>query len=866
MRLLEKLVVACVMVGAATAASPVFTCAPAGSPHALSVYSDGTYAVSVASASGTTWFNNGTVAVRAAQRWFTSTDSSLALQGAGGTRGAGADGLGAFTTWTIGWATVGAGVPEVPVLTTFKCYAGGMLGFDLTFPEGAQGVNASYVGVNATVGTCQPSTMFPAFLASPEGAPLLSSHLVWWQHGGPWTLYEFRGQGVGKGFQDCQTGPLYVIDPLFAPATGAPAGTSTKPTLAILSPLTHFHSTITAVMPDPASGELRLTMGLSPTALSLPAGYTVSVGLFASTQGWNAALSAWGGQMQALYGTSRLNNPDRNALTTKVSYWSDNGAVYFQGWWDMYCPTRNCSASSSPNPEETFVALKEYHSAVGVPAAIYQLDTWWFEQQADVLPHGDLDCVDWVPRQDMWPHGLPYVTQQAGGIPLLLYSWGFATPAAGNQMTNWTWEVSQNFNNGDMDSREAQVVLDEVYAFYSFIRDRFLAFNGTSMEEDNMGTHTMSYPSHITAVDGVERWWAGFASPWCESSIPMQICEAGPADLLESLKYPCITNSRDNIDNVPGNWSVSNFFSVRWHVGFDRPFMTALGIQPFYDNVWTMPTQPGSSWAPQTEEYLELAWILSTLSAGPVGFSDVINNTNATLVMTCCMADGTILKASTTSSYLDLIFLPPALNPIDVAQGRLFQAHSTVSGPSEWTFTSLLAVDVAGPFPTLPSYFTPDLSPSPRVYVTWTPGFVGVDAACCDGCAGAGCVTAFDASHPITVATGVAPVPWQHAFELYSMSPVLPSGWALVGELHKVVRVSPLRFTGLGVGSAGTGLTVNVTSPGDEGVDVTVLAPMGGPGGGVSIVRVTLPFPAGASSTRTLTCTVDGQGKPGCAW
>ena len=37
---------------------------------------------------------------------------------------------------------------------------------------------------------------------------------------------------------------------------------------------------------------------------------------------------------------------------------------------------------------------------------------------------------------------------------------------------------------------QAMVALDEMYAFYSMIRDRFLAYNGTSFEQDNMGSYS----------------------------------------------------------------------------------------------------------------------------------------------------------------------------------------------------------------------------------------------------------------------------------------------------------------------------------------------------------------------------------------
>lgn len=870
-----------------TANSPVFSCSSAASPQALTVFADGSYEVMVnGSTVGAQWFVNGSVAVFVNQVWYTSS-SGLSL--GSGYSNEGNDALGAFTSWTYPWQTA----TFVPLTTTFKCYATtGYISFDLAFPDGAEGMNMSTVNADSVVGPCDPTTRFPSFAA--PGGSAIADDLLWMHHSGIWTLNEDWGQGLGNNFGGCQKGPLYLLDPMFSPGKGAPAGSSSKPTTVIVAASNHFHASSMSVLPDPLTGQRTFTVGLASTILSVPSGYTLSVGFYATSQGYTTGVGAWGQLMQQLYATSRIVNPARDALTRKLSYWSDNGAVYFQGWWDEYCPSRNCSqaAAGVMNPEQTFIALKEYHTSQNVPASIYQLDTWWFYQGADEEPKdGNIDCAEWAPRADMWPHGLPYVTQQAGGVPLLLYSWGFVTPQDGNKMDNFTWETSLAFQ-GAGNPREGQPELDQVYAFYSMIRDRFLSFNGTSMEEDNIGTHTMQYASHLTTADGVERWWQGFAQPWCESAIPLQVCESQPADVLESLKYGCVTNSRDNIDNVPGQWDPNQggnngYFARRWHVGFDRPMLTALAVMPFYDNVWTMPTQPSSSWnAPtDTEEYLELAWILTTLSAGPVGFSDVINNTNATLVSTCCMADGTILKASTTSSYLDLVYLPPAVNPIDRNTGRLFQAHAYVgstsnpymlpqtatafvptSGPSAnpVIFASLLAVDVAATLPIYPSYFSPDLSGLDYVWIPWSRGIAGNVAACCPGCAASACVQLFNATQPIVVSTGVASVPWHHNFEYYALSPVLSGGWALLGELSKVVRVSPLRFNTVSASPAS--LSFKVASNGGETVHVSVVCPSGTAAGAPSIATVDIPFSPGAGpSSASVVCSAGSTASAPCS-
>lgn len=160
-------------------------------------------------------------------------------------------------------------------------------------------------------------------------------------------------------------------------------------------------------------------------------------------------------------------------------------------------------------------------------------------QNADYIKGGNLNCIDWRPREDLFPSGLPNLTQYGhGGIPLMLYSWGFAGPAGGNRMDNFTW-VDSFGGDGN-----AMVQLNETYAFYSMIRDRFLAYNGSSMEEDNIGSWSSAWSQTQTTPIASSQWWSGFASPWCESGIPMQVCEAGAKDLLESLQYGCVTSSR----------------------------------------------------------------------------------------------------------------------------------------------------------------------------------------------------------------------------------------------------------------------------------------------------------------------------------
>ena len=247
-------------------------------------------------------------------------------------------------------------------------------------------------------------------------------------------------------------------------------------------------------------------------------------------------------------------------------------------------------------------------------------------------------------------------------------------------MTNFTWLPSA-------DGKEAMVALDEVYAFYSMIRDRFLSFNGTSYETDNTASFTSGWAQSREGVDAASRYWAGFAAPWCEAGIPVQTCESTAGDLLESLRWGCVTSQRDTIDDVPGRHQDNPltpggneaFFAHRWRVGHDRLLMAALAQRPFFDNVWSTQWQNESTWAGDPEEYVELAWVLSVLTAGAVGFGDMPGQSNRTLIMTACRADGVLLTASLPSFYIDAVYLPAgSLAGLDPAVGRVYQAPSFV--------------------------------------------------------------------------------------------------------------------------------------------------------------------------------------------
>ena len=284
----------------------------------------------------------------------------LAVLGAANVSGSGA--YGAYAGLEVQWEGSSGSGASVRLTTTFLCYESGMMGFRTAWPLGAAGTNTTLARPGGGWGS--PIAHFPSFAA----AGALGEELRWLHVDGIWTLIEVWGTGIaGGGFAQTD-----------APLTLFNASSPSDGTL-VLSALNSFKAQRLHLVSDPAGGSVqRLVLGPYSTIESVPAGFASEVGLLASSGGVSQATLQWGALLQRAYGTQRLPG-SRDILNAKLSYFSDNGATLFQSYWDHHCPTRNCSAEATPpgtNAENTFIALKAYHTAQRIPAALYQLDTW----------------------------------------------------------------------------------------------------------------------------------------------------------------------------------------------------------------------------------------------------------------------------------------------------------------------------------------------------------------------------------------------------------------------------------------------------------------------------------------------------------
>ena len=481
--------------------------------------------------------------------------------------------------------------------------------------------------------------------------------------------------------------------------------------------------------------------------------------------------------------------------------------------------------------------------------------------------------LDWAPRADLFPRGLEPLA--AAGLRFMLYGAYWAPPPV-NKFPNFTFAVSQVMPDGPL--HIAGIAANESRAFYGELLARAAPWGVAGIETDWIMKDVAGFTDLQTRAGAVDEWWAGAADAALAAQVPWQLCLGWAADILMALPHAAVTHIRVSIDNEPRH------FPNRWRSGQTALLHGVLAVRPFNDVVLTSSPQPGLpyAWANNETSYPELTLLLAALSTGPVGIGDGLGFTNATLALAACDAGGALLQPSSPATFIDAQFDDDrgVRGNGAGARGTVFQAHSYVAAHASAApdgvhhFLAALAVDVPRPRALWPADFSPALrgGGAPRtvsyarsltlgrsdsltllpaagawVAARWALGAARLTEACAAGAPARGCVSVVTDSAPLDVSTGSgggAAAPFDHDVELFSLAPVLSSGWALVGELSKVVRVAPARFVWLEDAPAGPRFavriapyeTVRVTLV--DGVDGRVVAAVveGGDSGGDFVV------------------------------
>ena len=126
-------------------------------------------------------------------------------------------------------------------------------------------------------------------------------------------------------------------------------------------------------------------------------------------------------------------------------------------------------------------------------------------------------------------------------------------------------------------------------------------------------------------------------------------------------------------------------YGQSWDVGVSSLIVWAVGAAPSKDTLWTTDNGrfavPGCNWSPDHEQpAAALHVVLALLSTGPVGISDRLGGTNATLLRRAVARDGTLLAPSKAATTVDAALLQFAGGPSTVPG----HVYGTYSGPGAY--------------------------------------------------------------------------------------------------------------------------------------------------------------------------------------
>lgn len=363
---------------------------------------------------------------------------------------------------------------------------------------------------------------------------------------------------------------------------------------------------------------------------------------------------------------------------------------------------------------------------------------------------------------------------------------------------------------------------------------------------DQLSCLQNSFASWMNRTDAVSLVQQSYDDAATLFKIPYRVDLHTPSDVMGSLTGSAWVTSRANGDATPAKppGSPPGEGDTRDSIIGSSTLLSALGVRPMMDVMWTSPIQPGdpyncngvgsstldctflndvtnmSQWS--IRQNIQRDLLVATLSAGPVGIGDMVGGTDLQMLRPVLNMASIILKPAhpflrlnryytgDTASVFTAVSVPARSSSASVDRransiSRLTPLNGSTDSPDAIWWHMLLSTENA-PGPSLKNVSVGELWPTPppmaAFLATWAFGWPMAAAApavgCVHGAKPAACLSLVDAANPLSLATAKA-VPQTPqintlAFRHLVLAPVLPSGWVLVGELGKFVPVSPQRF------------------------------------------------------------------------
>lgn len=748
--------------------------------------------------------------------------------------------LGAWSGITQQWhARAGDGGCGGAVVTTGAFYfpASGFFEFRLAVDGAVPGSADSSARPSDSMSRnlTQTSTMFPVFTLLPAALDL--GRLSWSGDflAGTWEKFTAQhsfpnrstplaapaycgGSGGCAPYQGGMTSGPLVLFSSSAPSSGKGpnrTGASRLPPAVTVSPISNFKASFVA-----STHAHMFHAGASPFLQSLVPGFQTRVAVFPRT-GIQNSLQAWGAAVQRLANTSRLPlSSDR--LSRQLAYFMDEGAAT--------CACELFRHAVLPPISETIRALKRYHDGAKIPVGIYAKGgPPWYSQCAP-HPNGPAHCPakgtcvgrqsspwasSFVPSRYHFPHGMD---PERNTPALLFFSW--MGPLSDNSYANKNWTVQGV--DGWVNALHAAAAKEGINYNKTHISPEqalpfWISVLAPLVNQSNLGACTWdgvdelsySWIAHLREPALTETLMHGFADAALAMGLPIRVDMHSPSDAAFSTELDAWTVSRCGPDAIPSSQEVvpqmhpSGAQRGNWQfIAANGALLSSCGLRPMKDVLWSRPQQHPNPYPQARRLNIEHDLIVAVLSTGPVGIGDAVNQSNRSFLMPAITRNGTILKPAAAAARMDRFYSGGA--------GRQNEEIWTaISGPARsanqvnsmgaffdqgtWWWFSILGTNLS---PHVAPVAVEELWPQSREGQQYLVDR-GRQSRCTNNSAAAACLRLWDASTPLAVGTGgglPGPSDPLRRFELLSAAPVLPGGWALIGEESKYVRVSPQRF------------------------------------------------------------------------
>ncbi len=516
----------------------------------------------------------------------------------------------------------------------------------------------------------------------------------------------------------------------------------------VFSPLDHFFVSLI----DFADGELNY--GVEGEVEAIPPDFSHSF-ILVRGRGINATLERWGALLRDRYGRERTDRYADTGLAT-LGYWTDNGAYYYY------------ETEPGMSEEETLLAVKADADALGIPYGYMQLDSWWYFKEP-----GRGGLVLWEPQPWMFPDGLS-AFQDRLGLPLIAHNRWFATDNAYRAC----YPFVQSSDSG-MAFPLTHGVFDE------FMRNAG-SWGVFTYEQDWLISQYWGVPYLCNGVGHAEQWMDWIDDAAADQGLTVQLCMAGPAHFMNAVRTPAATTVRTSIDymaGVPKTMYWPQFHTVSM-------LAWAVGLLPFKDNFQTTPGQRPIL----SEAHGEQEALISTLSAGMVGPGDRIGWADPVLLGRTCRADGLLLKPDRPATPIDAMFLEHERPYITSTRSRreglgtwtYLAAYNLAQGSwAQRTLDNIFSLILYG-YPPEAMFVYPETISDWEVDLF---GDLGIE----------GSVVVYDwRTGEAAVAQGFFEIPRLEKRADYAyliLTPVLPNGLALIGEVEKFVTLADRRFS-----------------------------------------------------------------------